>query len=131
MGDCGGSSKLVNFTAVTPSKLQIGQKTRIQASGQLSRDVTAANITMRFASGFVGLTLASFDDEACSESHGAWTLLDQIHLQWKPLGCPLAPGDFSGEFDVWVSPLIPTSIAETTLTLVAHSGDKEIYCLEM
>jgi len=130
--DCGGSSKLVSFTAVTPSTLKIGSKTRIQASGQLSRDVTAANVTIKFASGAAGLVLASYDDEACSKGHGVWTLEDQIHVQWQPLGCPLAPGDFSGEMDVWVSPLIPTSLAHTTLTFVAHnSEDEEIYCLEL
>jgi hypothetical protein len=129
--DCGLSSKLVNFTALTPSKLHIGRKNRIQASGQLSRTITAANLTLKMASGIAGLTLASFDAEACSESHGVWTLVDQIHIQWQPLGCPLAPGDFSGEFDIYVSPLIPTAIAHTTTTLVAHDGDEELYCLEV
>merc|ERR1712139_681200 len=101
------------------------------ASGQLSSDITAANLTVKLASGAAGLTLASFDGEACSESHGAWTLEDLIHLKWKPLGCPLAPGDFSGEMDIWISPLIPTSVAHTTMTLVAHTEDEELYCLEM
>jgi hypothetical protein len=129
--DCGSSGKVVNFTAITPSTMKIGSKTRIQASGQLSHDITAANLTVKLTSGLAGLTLASFDDEVCSESHGVWTLEDQIHLQWNPLGCPLAPGNFSGEFDFWVSPLIPTAIAHTTTTLVAHSEGEELYCLEI
>lgn len=129
--DCGASSKSVNFTAVTPSELHIGRKTHIKATGQLSRDVSAANLTVKMASGFAGLTLASFDGEVCSESHGAWTLEHLIHLEWKPLGCPLAPGDFSGELDIWVSPVIPTSFAHTTTTLVAHDEGEEIYCLEI
>jgi hypothetical protein len=129
--DCGSSGKAVNFTAITPSTLKIGSKVSIQTSGQLSRDIKAANLTVKLTSGLAGLTLASFDDEVCSESHDVWTLEDQIHLKWKPLGCPLAPGDFSGEFDFWVSPLIPTSIAHTTLTLVAHSEGEELYCLEI
>merc|ERR1712091_157692 len=91
----------------------------------------SANLTVKLASGAAGLVLASFDGEACSESHGAWTLFNQIHLAWKPLGCPLAPGRFSGEMDVWVSPLIPAAAAHTTMTLVAHVEDEELYCLEM
>jgi hypothetical protein len=130
--DCGGSSKLVNFTALTPSKLEIGTKNRITATGQLSSEIGSANITYKMAAGVAGLTLASFDAEACSEGHGAWTLVDQIHLQWQPLGCPVAPGEFSHEFDIWVSPVIPTYIAHTTSTLVAHNeNNDEIYCLEV
>lgn len=129
--DCGSSSKSVNFTALTPSQLHIGRKTHIKASGKLSRDVSAANLTVKMASGFAGLTLASFDGEVCSESHGMWTLEHLVHLKWKPLGCPLAPGDFSGELDIYVSPVIPKSFAHTTTTLVAHHEDEEIYCLEI
>jgi hypothetical protein len=129
--DCGGSSKAVNFTAVTPAQMHIGRKTHIKASGQLSRDVAAANLTVKMASGFAGLTLASFDGEVCHESHGATTLEHLVHLEWKPLGCPLAPGDFSGELDIWVSPVIPKAFAHTTTTLFAHHEGEEIYCLEI
>lgn len=129
--DCGSSGKAVNFTAVTPATMKIGKKSKIQYSGQLSRDITAANMTVKLASGLAGLTLANFDGDVCSEKHGVWTLDDQIHLQWKPLGCPLAPGVFSGEFDFWVSPLIPVAIAHTTSTLVAHSEGEELFCLEI
>jgi len=129
--DCGSSGKWVNFTGLTPSKLHLGRKNRIHASGQLSRDITSANLTVKFTSGALGLKLASFDDEVCSESHGVWTLAGQIHLEWQPLGCPLAPGNFSGELDVYVSPLVPELYAHTTTTLIAHMGDEEIYCLEV
>ena len=129
--DCGASGKLVNFTAVSPSTFQIGRKNRIQASGQLSRDITAANLTVTMASGIAGWEWARIDGEACSESHGIWTVEDQIHIQWKPLGCPLAPGDFSGELDIWFSPLFPTKLGHTTTTLVAHNDGEELYCLEL
>jgi len=129
--DCGGGSKAVTFTQVTPSDLHIGRKTRIKTTGQLSRAVSSANLTMKTASGIVGLTLADIDGDVCSESHGVWTLVGQIHLEWKPLGCPLAPGDFSGELDVWVSPLIPKAFGQTTTTLFAHDNGEELYCLEI
>jgi len=129
--DCGSSAKLVNFTEVSPASTMLGVKTRIKASGSLNRPINSANLTVKMASGGFGLTLASFEGEACSESHGAWTLLDQIHASWKPLGCPLAPGEFAHELDLWVSPLVPVSIAHTTTTLVMHDHGEEIYCLEL
>jgi hypothetical protein len=130
--DCGRSGKSVNFTAISPSTMNIGKKTKIVASGQLSKDITTANITVKTTSGLAGLTLAAFSGEACSGSGDMWTLEDQIHLQFQPLGCPLAPGDFSAEFDFWVSPLIPTSIAHTTSTIVAHDDEgEELYCMEI
>ena len=55
--DCGLNGKLVNFTTITPSKLHIGRTTRIHASGQLSRAVTAANLTVKMAAGIAGLEL--------------------------------------------------------------------------
>jgi hypothetical protein len=129
--DCGGSKKLVNFTAVTPDTFKIGVKNKIQFSGQLSRDITAANHTVVFASGIAGQEWARIEGEACSESHDAWTLEHLIHVQWQPLGCPLAPGDFSGEIDMFFSPLFPTALGHTTTTLVAHHEGEELYCLEL
>lgn len=129
--DCGSSNTAVNFTQVTPSELYIGLKTRIQMTGKLSRAISSANLTMKTASGFAGLTLADIDGDVCTESHDVWTLVNQIHIQWKPLGCPLAPGDFSGELDIWVSPLIPKSFGQTTTTLFAHDNGEELYCLEI
>merc|ERR1711881_466043 len=70
-------------------------------------------------------------EDGCSENHTEHTLVDQIHLTMKPLGCPLAPGDFSAEIDIWVSPIIPKFIAHTTTTVVAHDGDEELFCLEV
>lgn len=130
--DCGSSAKAVNFTAISPSTLKIGRKTKIVSSGQLNRDITSANLTVKTTSGLAGLTLAAFEGEACSESHDMWTLERQIHLSWQPLGCPLAAGDFSSEFGLYVSPLIPVSIAHTTTTIVAHDNEgEELYCLEV
>jgi len=129
--DCGSSGKVVDFTAITPSFMTIGKKTKIQTSGQLSRDITSANLTVKVTSGLAGLTLAAFSGDVCSESHDMWTLEDQIHLKWQPLGCPLAAGNFSAEFDFWVSPVIPVSVAHTTTTLVAHSEGVELYCIEI
>jgi len=129
--DCGSPTKWVNFTGLSPATAVLGGKTTIKASGSLSRSIESANLTVKMASGGFGLTLANFKGEACSESHGAWTLLDQIHLSYKPLGCPLAPGEFSGEIDFWVSPLIPAAIAHTTTTIIAHDHGEEIYCLEV
>jgi hypothetical protein len=129
--DCGGSGKLVNFTGLNKDKLHIGRKNKIKASGQLSKEITSANVTLKFASGALGLTLGDTEGEACSNSGGFWTLFHQIHLKWKPLGCPLAPGDFLGELDVYVSPLIPKLIGHTTTTLIAHNEDEQIFCLEV
>lgn len=130
--DCGRSGKSVNFTEITPTKMNIGIKTKIHAMGQLSHDITTANLTVKTTSGLAGLTLAAFGGEVCSGSGKISTLEDQIHLQYQPLGCPLAPGDFSTEFDFWVSPLIPAAIAHTTTTMVAHSDmGEELYCLEI
>jgi len=129
--DCGLNSKLVDFTAVTPSELHMGRKTRIQASGQLSRAVTTTNVTVKMAAGIAGLALMAFDVDGCSENHTEHTLVDQIHLTMKPLGCPLTPGAFSSEIDIWVSPIIPKFIAHTTTTVVAHDGDEELFCLEL
>lgn len=123
--DCGSATKRVNFTGVTPATTTLGGKTRIKASGSLSQSIESANLTVKMASGAFGLTLASFEGECCSESHGTWTLLDQVHLSWKSLGCPLAPGEFISEIDLWVSPAIPDSIAHTTTTLVMHDQGEE------
>jgi len=129
--DCGGSKKLVNFTAVTPDTFKIGLKNKIQFSGQLSGDITAANHTVAFASGLAGQEWARIEGEACSESHDAWTVEHLIHLQFQPLGCPLAPGDFSGELDMYFTPLFPTTLGHTTTTLVGHNAGEELYCLEL
>jgi hypothetical protein len=129
--DCGSPTKWVNFTELSPATAALGGKTSIKASGSLSRSIESANLTVKMASGAFGLTLASFEGEACSESHGAWTLLDQLHVKWKPLGCPLAPGEFVGEMDLWVSPLVPGFLAHTTTTLIMHDHGEEIYCLEV
>jgi len=129
--DCGGSNKAVDFTGLTPSKLHMGRKTKIHSQGQLSRAVTTANITVKMAAGIAGLALMNFDVDGCSEKYKEHTLVDQIGLTLKPLGCPLAPGDFSGEIDIWVSPILPKFISHTTTTVVAHDGDEEIFCLEV
>jgi hypothetical protein len=129
--DCGGPNKAVNITGLDKKKLHIGRKNKISMSGQLSRPITKANVTLKFASGALGLTLGDTDGEACSNSGGGWTLVHNIHLKWHPLGCPLQPGDFSGRLDVYVSPLIPKLIGHTTTTLVAHDGDDQLFCLEV
>jgi hypothetical protein len=129
--DCGSATKWVNFTDLSPATAVLGGKTSIKASGSLSRSIESANLTVKMASGALGLTLANFEGEACSESHGAWTVLDQLHVVWKPLGCPLAPGEFVGEMDLWVSLLVPEYLSHTTTTLIMHDHGEEIYCLEV
>jgi hypothetical protein len=129
--DCGGADKWVNFTGLDQKKLKLGRKTKIQALGKLNREITNANLTVKFASGALGLTLGSLDDEACEKKHGFWTLIHNIHLEYHPLGCPMSPGAFAGQLDVYVSPLIPKLIGHTTTTLVAHTAEEEIFCLEV
>lgn len=130
--DCGGPDKWVSFSGLDQDKLHLGRKTKITAAGQLSREIPqGTNLTVKFANGALGLTLADFDDEACDKKHGVWTLIHNIHLEYHPLGCPMPAGDFEARMDVYVSPLIPKFVAHTTTTLVAHTADEEIFCLEV
>jgi hypothetical protein len=130
--DCGGADKWVNFTGLNTDKLKLGRKTKIHALGQLTREIpSTANLTVKFASGALGLTLGTIEANACDKKHGFWTLIHNIHLEYHPLSCPMQPGDFDGQLDVYVSPLIPKLAGHTTTTLVAHTEDEEIFCLEV
>jgi len=130
--DCGTSSKWTTITSVTPESMTIGGYNNLKAFGDLSRDIEAANVTVKMSSGAVGFTLMDFSGDACNGKTGQWTLLDQIHLEWHPLKCPIrAGGGFSAELRLFVDPIVPRAIAHTTTTVVVHSHGEEVGCVEV
>jgi hypothetical protein len=130
--DCGTSTKWTNITSLTPESMTIGGYNNLKAFGDLSRDIEAANFTVKMSSGGFGLTLLDFSGDACGGKVGKWTLAHQIHLEWLPLKCPIQAGDgFSAELRLFVDPIVPRSIAHTTTTVMVHSHGEEIGCVEV
>jgi len=130
--DCGSSSKLANITGFTPKSMTIGGSNTIKASGVLSRDVQAATFSLKMASGAAGLTLLDFGGDACGRKVGKWTLVDQIHLKWLPMKCPVKAGDFAASLELYINPRVPRKYAHTTTTILVHDQDgEEIACAEV
>lgn len=130
--DCGSPSKKVNITKVTPDSMGIGLYSNIEAFGVLSEDVESATFSLKMSSGGFGLTLMDFGGDACNGKVGKWTLVDQIHLTWFPMKCPIKAGDFSTHLRLFVDPAVPVSIAHTTTTVLVHDQDgAEIACAEV
>merc|ERR1712139_82351 len=130
--DCGSSSKSANMTDLTPKSMTIGGYNNLKATGTLDRDIEAANFTLKTSSGGFGLTLLDFNGDACGDKVGKWTLYDQIHLEWKPMKCPMKAGDgFAANLRLFVDPVVPRSIAHTTTTVMVHSHGQEIGCMEV
>jgi len=130
--NCGSASKLVNITKVTPDSASIGLYNNIKASGVLAQDIENATFSLKMASGAAGLTLLDFGGDACNGKTGQWTLVDQIHLSFLPMKCPVKAGDFQAQLRLFVDPAVPVSIAHTTTTVLMHDQDgAEVACVEL
>jgi len=129
--DCGSSSKLATITGLSPKSMPIGGLKKLTASGVLSRDIEAANYTIKMSSGAAGLTLFDFGGDV-NENQVKWTLVKQIRLSWLGMKLPVKAGNFEVSMELFVDPVVPKYVAHTTTTVLIHDQNGgEIACAEI
>merc|ERR1711981_1340027 len=116
-------------TALTPSSVPTGKKTRITGKGMLDKDI--AEGTFHAQTFFTGGDLLSCSgDAAQSKKCNLGGILGS--LTFDALSFPVKKGDATVSVDMSLNPLIPAALAQTTTKVTASTkrGDK-IFCMEI
>jgi len=127
--DCGDAGTHAKISALTPTSVPMGRKTRITGRGILDKDI--ADGYFRAETFFTGGDLLSCSGDASqSQKCNLGGILGS--LTFNALSFPVKKGDAAVSVDMSLNRLIPATLARTTTKVTAStkSGDK-IFCMEI
>lgn len=133
--DCGSDnsgSRLADIADFSPKKMLVGGTNKLEVTANFKEEIAGANFTVKLISGALGATLFDFSGDACQPGDVQKSLVNQMHMTWSGVNCPMTQGTNKIDLELWIDPVIPKDVAYTSTTLLLHTAaGEEILCMEV